>query len=85
MVEQGATPDLTADELGALGFQLIVYPVAGLFAAAHALQRVYGSLRANGHTRAVRDGLVSFPDFNALIGLDEKYALDDRFGGGSNA
>jgi methylisocitrate lyase len=85
MVEQGATPDLSADELGAMGFHLIVYPVAGLFAAAHALQGVYASLRANGHTRAVRDRLVSFPEFNALIGLDEKYALDERFGGGSKS
>jgi methylisocitrate lyase len=81
MVEQGATPDLSAEELGALGFHLIVYPVAGLFAATHALQTVYASLRAHGHTRSVRDRLVSFPEFNALIGLDEKYALDERFGG----
>ncbi len=81
MVEQGATPDLSAEELGALGFQLIVYPVAALFAATHAMQTVYASLRSQGHTRAVRDRLVSFPEFNELIGLDEKYALDERFGG----
>jgi methylisocitrate lyase len=81
MVEQGATPDLTAEELAALGFQLIVYPVAGLFAATHAMQTLYARLRSDGHTRAVRDRLVGFPEFNALIGLDEKYALDERFGG----
>jgi methylisocitrate lyase len=81
MVEQGATPDLSADELRALGFQLIVYPVAGLFAATHAMQTLYARLRADGHTRAVRDRLVAFPEFNALVGLDEKYALDARFGG----
>ncbi len=81
MVEQGATPDLSADELLALGFQWIVYPVAALFAATHAMQSLYARLRADGHTRAVRDRQVGFGEFNALIGVDEKYALDARFGG----
>jgi methylisocitrate lyase len=79
MVEQGATPDLSAQELQDLGFQWIVYPVAALFGATHAMQTVYARLRSDGHTRAVRDRQVSFAEFNALIGLDEKYALDERF------
>jgi methylisocitrate lyase len=81
MVEQGATPDLSAEELMALGFQWIVYPVAGLLAAAHAMQTVYTRLRADGHTRAVRDRQVGFADLNAIVGLDEKYALDRKFAG----
>lgn len=80
MVEQGATPDLSAEELAAMGFQWVVYPVAGLFAATHAMQAVYGRLRADGHTRTMREQLVTFPEFNELMGLDEKYALDARFG-----
>ena len=83
MVEGGATPDLSAEELAALGFQWIVYPVAGLFAATHAMQTVYGRLCADGHTRAVRDRQVGFADMNALLGLDAKYALDRKFGAGS--
>jgi len=79
MVEQGATPDLTADELLALGFQWIVYPVAALFAAAHAMQTVYAGLRSDGHTRAVRDRQLGFAELNAIVGLDEKYALDRKF------
>ena len=81
MVEEGATPQLPADELAALGFRLIVHPVSGLFAATRALEQVYARLRADGHTLAVRDRLTTFPEFNALIGLDEKYALDERFRG----
>jgi len=81
MVEQGATPDLSAEELAALGFQWIVYPVAALFAATHAMQSVYAHLRADGHTRAVRDRQVGFAAFNEVMGIDEKYALDERFGG----
>lgn len=81
MVEQGATPDLTADELAALGFRWIVYPVAALFAAARAMREVYERLRVDGHTRAVRDRQVGFDEFNEIVGLEEKYAIDARFGG----
>lgn len=81
MVEQGVTPDLTLEELAGLGFQWVVYPVAALFAATRAMQDLYGRLRADGHTRSVRDRQVSFSDFNRLVGLDEKYALDARFAG----
>lgn len=84
MVEQGATPDLTAEELAALGFRWVVYPVAALFAATHAMQELYGKLRADGHTRAVRTRQVGFADFNRIVGLDEKYALDARFRGGAD-
>lgn len=80
MVEQGATPDLSAKELATLGFQLIVYPVAGLLAATHAMQALYARLHADGHTGGVRDRLVTFPELNALVGLDDKYSLDERFG-----
>jgi 2,3-dimethylmalate lyase len=83
MVEQGVTPQLPADELAAMGFQLIVYPLSGLFAATRAMQEVYARLRADGHTLTVRDRLVTFPEFNQLVGLDEKYALDERFGAGA--
>lgn len=83
MVEQGATPDLDLAELAAIGFSWVVYPVAGLFAATHAMQGLYARLRADGSTRGFRDRLVSFPEFNDLIGLDQKYALDTRFGSGS--
>lgn len=80
MVEKGATPDLSASELAALGFQWVVHPVAALFAATHAMQELYAHLRADGDTRAARHRQVSFPEFNRIVGLDEKYALDERFG-----
>jgi methylisocitrate lyase len=81
MVEEGVTPQLPPGELAALGFRLIVYPLSGLFAATRAMEQVYARLRADGHTLAVRDRLSTFPEFNALVGLDEKYALDERFRG----
>src|SRR5918993_2784158 len=41
MIEHGKTPVLPRDRLVALGFQLILYPLSGVFAAARALERIY--------------------------------------------
>jgi 2-methylisocitrate lyase-like PEP mutase family enzyme len=79
MVEEGATPQLSVDELAAMGFQMIVYPLTGLFAAARAMEDAYGILRRDGSSQAVRAKLLGFDAFNRLIGLDEKYALDAEF------
>jgi methylisocitrate lyase len=79
MVEEGVTPALPAAELAAMGFQLIVHPLSGLLAAARAMQEVYGRLRADGDTLAVRDRLLTFGELNALVDLDEKYAAEERF------
>ena len=83
MVEQGRTPLLSRDELAALGFRLVLYPVSGLYAAARALEAVYGHLRAEGTTAGAEDRLIAFERFNDLIGVDEKYALAERYGGDS--
>src|SRR5436305_1248597 len=50
MIEGGRTPVLPQQELAALGFQLILYPLAGLFAAARAIEAVYRTLRESGTT-----------------------------------
>ena len=83
MVEQGRTPVLPRGDLAALGFGLILYPVSGLYAAARALETVYGRLRTDGTTAGAEDQLIAFERFNDLIGVDEKYALAERYGGDS--
>ncbi len=82
MVEQGRTPVLPREELAALGFQLVLYPVSGLYAAARALETVYGRLRAEGTTAGAEDRFIAFERFNDLIGVDEKHALAERYDGG---
>ena len=80
MIEGGKTPVLPKDELAALGFHLILYPLAGLFASARAIESLYQSLRAVSTTIGSQQPLMSFPEFNALIGVDEKYARAEKFG-----
>ena len=79
MVEGGATPLLTPDELHALGFDLIVTPLAALLAAARAVRDAYAELRRSGTMRDRLDRLLSFEQFNQLIDLDRHYALERQF------
>ena len=83
MVEQGRTPLRSRDELAALGFQLILYPLTGLFAAARALETAYGRLFAEGDTAGYEDQLFAFERFNELLGAAEKQALATRYDGDS--
>ena len=82
MIEGGKTPVLPKDELAELGFHLILYPLAGLFAAARAIELMYQKLRADGTTLGEEHRLMTFPEFNDLIGVEEKYAQAQRFGVG---
>jgi methylisocitrate lyase len=78
MIEGGKTPVLPRERLAELGYQLILYPLAGLFAAAKAMRTVYDQVLRDGTTTA--GSQMSFGEFNKLIGVDEKYALAERFG-----
>jgi methylisocitrate lyase len=82
MIEGGRTPVLPREELAKLGFHLILYPLAGLFSAAKSLAQMYAKLRRDGTTTGAEDQLMSFEEFNALIGVEEKYRLAERFGAG---
>ena len=80
MLEGGKTPVLPQPQLAEMGFQLILYPLTALFAAARAIGDFYRKLRADGTTLGEEERLMTFSEFNALIGVDEKYALAERFG-----
>jgi 2-methylisocitrate lyase-like PEP mutase family enzyme len=80
MIEGGRTPVLPRERLAALGFHLILYPLSGLFAAARAIESVYRALKDQGTTPGDPGRLVTFAEFNDLIGVEERYALASRFG-----
>jgi methylisocitrate lyase len=79
MIEEGVTPLQTPDALRALGYQLIVWPLSGVFASARAVADVYATIRQTGTSDAVRDRQMQFAEFNQIIGVEEKYALDARY------
>lgn len=79
MLERGVTPLMGPKELKELGFDLIVWPLAPLYSVAKSLTGVYTTLRRDGSTMAILDQLMPFDDFNDIVGLNEKYALDAKY------
>ncbi|HEY2919758.1 MAG TPA: isocitrate lyase/PEP mutase family protein [Candidatus Binatia bacterium] len=79
MLERGVTPLMEPRELKDLGFDLVVWPLAPLYAVAKSLTDVYTTLRRNGSTLEMLDHLMPFNEFNGIVGLDEKYALDAKY------
>jgi 2-methylisocitrate lyase-like PEP mutase family enzyme len=80
MLERGVTPLMGPTELKDLGFDMIVWPLAPLYAVAKSLTDVYSTLRRKGSTLEILDRLMPFNDFNGIVGLEEKYALDAKYG-----
>jgi methylisocitrate lyase len=80
MLERGVTPLMGPTELKDLGFDLIVWPLAPLYAVAKSLTDVYSTLRRKGSTLEILDRLMPFNEFNGIVGLEEKYALDAKYG-----
>ncbi|MCP4082759.1 MAG: isocitrate lyase/PEP mutase family protein, partial [Planctomycetaceae bacterium] len=80
MIEGGKTPMLPTEELGKMGFHLILYPLSGLYAATKAIETMYQKLHADQTTLGEEHRLISFTEFNNLIGVNEKYAQAERFG-----
>ncbi len=80
MIEKGKTPVLQKQQLADMGFHLILYPLAGLFAAARGLANIYQKIYADQTTLGAEQQLMAFDEFNELIGVDKKYALAERYG-----
>lgn len=80
MIEGGKTPVLPKEKLAELGFDLILYPLTGLYAAAETLSILYRTLADKGTSLSEATRLMPFTRFNDLIGLDKKYAFAERFG-----
>jgi 2-methylisocitrate lyase-like PEP mutase family enzyme len=68
MVEDGKTPLLSAADLGAMGYRLVLYPISALLAAARNAQRVYGAIVAQGKPDATVER-VAFAAYNEIVGL----------------
>jgi 2,3-dimethylmalate lyase len=79
MVERGVTPHLSRKELKELGFQMILCPLAGLYAASKAMMEIFHILKTKETTLEDIDRMLTFDEFNRIIGLQEKYDLEQRY------
>jgi len=85
MIEAGRTPLLTPAELHDLGYDLIVSPLSGLFAATKALAGAYGTLHDQGTLRDHLDLVVGFEEFGEVVGLESHYDAEARYAGAGEA
>ncbi len=79
MLERGVTPLLDPRELADLGYALAVCPLSGITAAAKAMKEIFTRLREEGTTRQALDRLLPFDEFNDLVGIEEKFALEAKY------
>jgi methylisocitrate lyase len=80
MLTGGVTPILTVDELGQLGYKIVVCPIETLLIAAKAVQRLIGALLARGRCDLPDSEMMTFAEIKEVLGLDEVMGLRDRLG-----
>jgi 2-methylisocitrate lyase-like PEP mutase family enzyme len=79
MVEGGKTPPLSAAELEAIGFSLVIFPGGIVRALAQTAREYYASLAGHGTTEPFRSRMLDFEGLNNLIGTSEMVALGKRY------
>jgi 2-methylisocitrate lyase-like PEP mutase family enzyme len=75
----GKLADLTADDIGALGIRLAIYPGLARCAAGYAIQAACAALKQDGNTRGVRERMLSPQQYNAALGLGEIEAWEKKY------
>jgi len=80
MVEGGKTPLLSAAELEAIGFALVIFPGGIVRAFGRLASEYYASLAKHGSSEPFRTRMLDFTGLNALIGTPELLALGKRYG-----
>ena len=82
MIEGGATPIQPAELLHSMGFTLVLYPLSVLYASAAAALSTLRDLHRNGTTTG--NTMLSFEQFNELVGLPGVHSLAARLASGEN-
>ena len=79
MIENGVTPNLSADLLQQMGYRIAVFPLSGLYGAAYAMRKIFSDLKQTGSTQSCRDIMMNFGEFNELIELQKFMDMDHKY------
>jgi carboxyvinyl-carboxyphosphonate phosphorylmutase len=79
MVEGGRTPMLKNSVLEEIGYDLVIYPTASIYVASKAMFGLMDSLKEEGTTANYIDNMITFPEFNSLVGLNDFAAIEEKF------
>ena len=72
MTEFGKTPHLTAGEFGAMGYNLVIFPVSLQRVAMKATQEALQVLRQKGSLKSMLEGMQTRAELYELLGYDGK-------------
>lgn len=78
MLVFGKTPILSAAELEAMGFKLVVAPIDSVLLAARAMRDLAETFRRDGHTQAMTGQMVDFDEIKEILGLPGYLGLRDE-------
>lgn len=79
MVEGGKTPLHSVDELGALGFQVVIFPGAMVRVLSRAAAGYLDVLMRDGSTAGIIDRMFNFNEVNDVIGTAAMLAIGDKY------
>jgi 2,3-dimethylmalate lyase len=79
MIERGLTPNLSSSQLKKMGYKIAVFPLSGLYSVAFALHEVLTELKKTGSTKKSEARMLTFDDFNKLVGLEEYIELAKKY------
>ena len=78
MIEGGVSPNLSNKELEDIGYAVVTHPVAMTYAVAHAASELMNTFFNEGSTKGFGDRMVSFHQFNELVGLNDFRAWEQN-------
>jgi 2-methylisocitrate lyase-like PEP mutase family enzyme len=81
MLSGGITPILPVDDLGQLGYKIVVCPIESLLIAGLAIQRLIAALMNGGRVDLPESEMMTFAQIKKLLGLDEILGLRKRLEG----
>jgi carboxyvinyl-carboxyphosphonate phosphorylmutase len=78
--ESGKTPLLPLNDIRALGFKLVIFPVSLLFAATHTMLKMLENFKQGETSTPFAEKMVTFGQFTNLVGLPQVQELERRYG-----
>jgi methylisocitrate lyase len=79
MIENGVTPTFSANELKSMGYNMVVFPLSGLYGATYAMKKIFSHLKKNGTTKNCKDMMLDFNEFNDLVELPKFMRMEKKY------
>lgn len=79
MIEEGVTPNLTANQLRKMGYKMVVFPLSALYSSTFAIKQTLQTLKKTGTTKELKNRMITFQEFNDLVDLSNYNKLEKKY------